>query len=284
MQRLEELVHSLDAKITIRSSLPGISVLTQQTTPPDSLYTAANDNEIAHNTDTRLLEDIGTKDLSLLVRLSTDLQCYITNIHDIVSKADDASLPAPSNIIYLPCKTLAKSFLDVYHQNIEFLHHVTYRPHVCRTLDQVYAAIDTGNRPHPGAVALLLSIFASSAALQVAISPHDDILGISALEANALCTIWAKSLFDCLDHSRRLGTASIEELQASITSFFLMYNLEGFSGRSRSGMVLSLAIARDLGLHRLDHPDTRQPSQVGLDKVETEVRRRIWWHLAATDW
>ena len=64
-----------------------------------------------------------------------------------------------------------------------------------------------------------------------------------------------------------------------------MYNLEGANSRTRTGMSLSLGIARDLGLHRLDHPTFRRhhPLEVA-DKIDLEIKRRIWWHLSVTDW
>jgi hypothetical protein len=291
LQRLEDLLQRVDAKVS--ATTPGYAShttphsLPQQLTPSDSHHTPiADDTEAAHNTDTRHLENIGTHNNEIKLAINLEYRVVHINYINYVEKLSRLRSPTSGQMIYLPQKFQAVAFLDVYHQHIEFLHHVTYTPHVYRTLDLVYEAIERHEQPSTGAVALLLSLFASAAALMFAIGPSDEVPGItiSVDEAQVLSTVWARYAFDCLDSSRRLGLISMEDLQASITAFFLMYNLEGFSGRSRSGMAVALAIAKDLGLHRLDHPDTRQASYQKLDNVELEVRRRVWWHLTATDW
>ena len=89
-----------------------------------------------------------------------------------------------------------------------------------------------------------------------------------------------KSALDLLDCSRHFGSGCIEDVQASITVFFLIYNLEGFSARARTGVGHGIAIARDLGLHRIDHPTEKKKR----DLLETEMARRVWWYMCAIDW
>lgn len=184
----------------------------------------------------------------------------------------------------LPLRSLAIALLDVYTEYIEFLHHLTYTPHVYHDLNQAYDAIESNDGVIPGTIALLLTIFASSMALQAAISRHENLLGIDAPTAQAATTVWVKAAFDCLDHSRRLGLGNLADLQATSTVFFLMYSLEGFSSRSRAGIGSALALAKELGLHRIDHPSNVQTTTDRQTQIETEVKRRVWWHLTATDW
>ncbi|ETN38726.1 uncharacterized protein HMPREF1541_06764 [Cyphellophora europaea CBS 101466] len=193
--------------------------------------------------------------------------------------------PATAGTIILPTRSEALSLLAVYEEHIEFLHHVTYTPRTYRILNQVYDVVERGDIPPPGLVSLLTSIFASSVAFQYAIGSRKDLLGISRPDARKAIVLWSKATFDCLDTSTRLGSYGLEDLQAFITIFFLMYNLEGANSRTRTGMSLSLGIARDLGLHRLDHPTFRRhhPLEVA-DKIDLEIKRRIWWHLSVTDW
>lgn len=283
LQRLEDLLLRVDAKVTapINSHTPDSTSYSsaQYQTPTNLQYVVASKSatEVAHQADTRILEDVSTKDNRLLVSLANELSYEIKDIDDIAAQA--ASRQA-SGVVVLPLKAQAINLLHVYHQHIEYLHHITYRPHVRRALDQVYSAIEQDTRPSHDSAALVLSILASSAALQFALA-DEDILGISPDNAYVVCRVWAKGAFDCLDHSRRLGQSSLEGLQAAITVFFLMYNLEGFSSRSRVGVAIGLGQAKDLGLHRVDHSSSASD---GLCKVDREIRRRIWWHSVATDW
>lgn len=274
----------MDAKITPTASRtlgPADYSSTQQRTPSDSQRTPGADVEEAHNSDTRLLEKIGTSNND--IKLSSDLEYRFAHTSHI-DHLSRQRWGLPTSVIYLPYKEQATAFLDVYQRHIEFLHHVTYSPHVYRTLNEVYEIVSSNGTPPPGSVALLLSIFASTAALKFAVGLADEIPDIRTTEAESLCTIWAKAALDCLDYSRRVGRTSMEDLQAMITTFFLMYNLEGFSSRSRSSMGMAISIAKELGLHRVDHSDSRQYYDNVADKVELEVKRRVWWHLAATDW
>ena len=49
---------------------------------------------------------------------------------------------------------------------------------------------------------------------------------------------------------------------------------------ARTGFGHGLAIARDLGLHCIDHPADKKDK----DLAETEVARRVWWYISGTDW
>jgi hypothetical protein len=44
--------------------------------------------------------------------------------------------------------------------------------------------------------------------------------------------------------------------------------------------ITSITLARDLSIHVLDHPARPKSKNV----IENEVKRRIWWFLATTDW
>lgn len=125
--------------------------------------------------------------------------------------------------------------------------------------------------------------FASVAAIQAS-APRSDI-AINHETARAVCIVWTKASLDCLEHSRRSGEETLADLQAMITVFFLVYNLEGFSARLRSGLTTGIALARGLGLHRIDHPaDRRHIPPHKQNNLELEVMRRVWWHVTATDW
>lgn len=57
-------------------------------------------------------------------------------------------------------------------------------------------------------------------------------------------------------------------------------NLQGLSKKYWLLHITSITLARDLSIHVLDHPARKKSKNV----IENEVKRRIWWFLATTDW
>ncbi|KAN0089916.1 hypothetical protein V8E51_018495 [Hyaloscypha variabilis] len=84
-------------------------------------------------------------------------------------------------------------------------------------------------------------------------------------EANIQTTQWITAFEDVLAISHRTTCLSIEGIQGISIVCFILLNIEGFSRRCRSLFHLTLLLARELDLH-------------------TEIGRRVWWHLVATDW
>lgn len=104
-------------------------------------------------------------------------------------------------------------------------------------------------------------------------------------EATECSLLWTKATFDVLDHCRRTTTGSMEEIQATIIVTFLVYHLEGFSARIRSLFSSAIAMAREISLHVVDRQDASSHQRESvMSVVETEMKRRIWCFLVATDW
>lgn len=98
---------------------------------------------------------------------------------------------------------------------------------------------------------------------------------------------WFRAALDLLDHSRRVLPGSLEIAQAAIILVFLDYNLEGFTSRARAILSQGLQTAKELALHRLDSPAAvrrREITPTIESMIETEMKRRVWWHLVSTDW
>jgi hypothetical protein len=65
----------------------------------------------------------------------------------------------------------------------------------------------------------------------------------------------------------------------------LCTQIEGFSGSFGILSVTGLQMARSMKIHWLDSvPYREQRRNHGADLVELEVKRRIWWHMVASDW
>lgn len=318
LQRVEDLLSRVDAKITaihvdshdsspasrsahtITGTYPSYAAsghqsrLTSAIPSPDShgqqsleqVFHRPTDAEAAHRADSHRLDSIGGRQSALTKALANQLQFMICPISETLSIHSSPSAPYTGNpVVILPTRVEALNMVAVYEENIEFLHHITYGPKTLAALNEVYDSLECNLTPRTGAVALIASICASAAAFQFSVGTKKDLLGIDPSHAETVCHKWAKATYDCLDASERMGLYGLEDLQAMITIFFLMYNLEGFSSRTLSGVSLCIGIARALGLHRVDH---LAMTQHGLaepeDQVELEIKRRIWWHTAATDW
>ena len=64
------------------------------------------------------------------------------------------------------------------------------------------------------------------------------------------------------------------------------YHLDGFSARGCLLSTAAASIARDLRLHRLDANNelsTENEASVRV-LIDREVKRRVFWYIASTDW
>jgi hypothetical protein len=170
--------------------------------------------------------------------------------------------------------------LEKYIQDIDHVHHVVHTPSLPTILDEVYTCLSQQGQVKPGNIILLLAIFASCTHSWV----HEDSkrggLFKTSRHANNQSPQWIKAIEDVLDIAQRTTIISIEGIQGIIITFFVMINFEGFSRRCRALYNTAHLLARDLGLHRIDHP----MNAALANTAEAEMGRRVWWYLVASDW
>jgi Fungal specific transcription factor domain len=161
---------------------------------------------------------------------------------------------------------------------------IVYIPFARDLLEEVYAQLDQEATCTYGHAAFLLGIFATTATIMTTQTAQVDVFGTTeAAEQSALA--WTKAALDLLEYSNQSGQGSVEEVQASILLGFLLYNLEGFSARAKSLNCAAISIARTLALHTIDSmKEKSRRSHSQQEVVQIEVKRRVWWHLVATDW
>ncbi|TVY15306.1 putative transcription factor lepB [Lachnellula arida] len=184
----------------------------------------------------------------------------------------------PLRCVWLPLYTEAKILLEKYIDDIDHVHHLAHSPSIPAVLDDVYECLNQG-QVKPGNIMLLLGLFA--AATQGWVQP-DCRRGLfsTCAEANSQSPMWIKAVEDVLDIFHRTSSVPMEGIQAvSITSFVLL-NMEGYTRRCKALCDMALNLSRDLGLHLLDHPSNAQSA----NSARTEIGRRVWWYLVATDW
>ena len=181
--------------------------------------------------------------------------------------------------IWLPEYPEAKILLEKYIRDIDHIHHVVHTPSLPSILDEVYACLSQQGHLNPGSVILLLSIFASSTHCWLQRDCANGLFSASG-EANSQAQLWVKATEDILDIAHRTASVSIAGLQGIIIISFVLGNLEGFSRRCRILCSMGILLARELGLHCLDHPSNAKLT----NPSEVEMGRRVWWYLVASDW
>jgi hypothetical protein len=181
--------------------------------------------------------------------------------------------------VWLPEYHEAKVLLDKYIEDVDFMHHVGHIPTIKIVLEEVYASLARQGHADLSQIILLLSIFASSTHFWV---PNDCLRGLvlSPEEANRQAPFWIKATQDVLDIAHRITCISIEGIQGAINLMYVVVSQEGISRRGRSLLSMAIQMCRELGLHRLDHPENASTA----NSAQSEIGRRVWWYLVATDW
>ncbi|KAM0420720.1 hypothetical protein ACHAPT_011502 [Fusarium lateritium] len=167
---------------------------------------------------------------------------------------------------------------------ITFMHHIVHNPSLCNLVDEVYDTLDEGTQVPLCSVVLLLAVCANVTYSWTAQDNETARLFTDAAEANSQALIWLKGTMDVFDVAQRNLQVELESAQGLIIMSFVLLNIEGISIRARNYLFQAIAISRELGLHRLDHPfssTTGHPK--GLTGIKAEAARRVWWYLVGLD-
>ncbi|PHH79339.1 hypothetical protein CDD82_2441 [Ophiocordyceps australis] len=200
-----------------------------------------------------------------------------------VDSASSLSTGKVFKCIWLPRRDEAHILLQKYINDINHLFNFLHAPSLIKFMDgAVYDAVDQGTPVHLGGLVLLLSIFACA---MFAWTPKDDArcLFVSVSEAHAQTNKWFKAALDVMGYVQRTAHISFECLQGLNVGFFAITTIEGISWRARAVHSHALAMARELGLHSIDHPRNR-PQSDNTVCIKTEYERRLWAYLASNDW
>jgi hypothetical protein len=195
------------------------------------------------------------------------------------SGSTELSASELSRCIWLPQHSEARVLLDKYIQDIDHFHHIVHVPSLPSLVDNFYESLNPQGNVSPGVVILLLGVFATATYSWVAEDLERGVFPEPA-EANRQLQLWTKSVEDVLDIAHRTTTVSIEGVQGAIITFWVLFNRDGFTRRAWSLWNMALMLGRQLNLHFLDHP-----SNSGVvNEAETEIKRRVWWYIVASDW
>ncbi|TVY69302.1 putative transcription factor lepB [Fusarium oxysporum f. sp. cubense] len=187
--------------------------------------------------------------------------------------------------IQLPPKWEVMRLFQVYFQYLGHVQNIIYEPHACILVDEAYDQIvNISATTAPRGLALILSVIALATILE----PVDGNL-TSAIpilkERLVLFAAYIRMAMDCLEQHRRRADHTLDNVQALILLSFGIHHTETFSPRYRVLLAEAIAVSHSLGLHVVDRVSVRRDhSKVDGDPVTQEIKRRVWWYLAATDW
>ena len=183
-----------------------------------------------------------------------------------------------SRCIWLPPRAEAKILLEKFIRVAHHLPSITHIPSLPSILEQVYVELNQQRQIQLGQLILLLSIFATATHAWM---QSDCAYGLfsTSVKANDQASLWIKAAEDALDIACRSPKVSIEGVQGAVIIRFVAANIDGLH-RCRVLFPMGLVLARDLGLHRVDHPFNANMANT----AQSEIGRRIWWYLCASDW
>ncbi|PIA93035.1 hypothetical protein CB0940_04805 [Cercospora beticola] len=186
----------------------------------------------------------------------------------------------------MPTYDLAMSFLDAYAKALDAMQHIVHIDSTRDAVNRAYSDLEAGREVDPGILCLILGICACLTFYWSTTGRSWGTELFHELEpAHKAAAHWAEQGLYAMQQMH-LATASytIESVQGMIMLTFLFYHIEGFT--ARVGLMHSSAItmARSLGLHRTDSPQAATANLSQAETITKEVQRKVWWHLACTDW
>ena len=196
-------------------------------------------------------------------------------------------LPAPNltfkGCIKLPTRQEALDcFLAFNSSTFGFLP-VMHGPTVHSMILNLYSDLESGAEPPRAAIAALLTSLAAASDVFSCTNSCDngDLLSGDHEASTTTTSQWLQSTLSLL-HECQISTAPVclEEVQARVVLSYVLSNTEGTSPRYRYLHGTCVSLARELGLHVVDANTGSQSD----GKSAKEVKRRLWWYIASTDW
>ena len=209
--------------------------------------------------------------------------CPIAEITDAPAYINHSTASfEPLRCIWLPQYSEAKILVEKYVQDIDHVHHVVHTPSLPALLSRAYSCLSVPGsvtKLGGGLIFLFLGIFACATNSWTQLDCGCGLFSACA-DANAQAPLWVKALEDVLDIAHRTMGVSMEGVQGVTIAAFVVLNISGYSRRCKALFNMALLLARDAGLHVLDHPSNADSANM----VRTEIGRRLWWYLVASDW
>lgn len=184
--------------------------------------------------------------------------------------------------VWLPPHADTKAMLHDFVKNAYHLMPILHLISTQSTFDQIYSQINSKNMDNicHADISLLFSICAASALFWNPTVPFQH-----RFESDQVAILasgcWNRSALDLLAQSQRLGAHSLQAAQATAILAYLAYNIHGPSTQFFHLHTASVTACRNLRIHVTDSPGHDSSTD---DAAQREIKRRLWWHVAANDW
>jgi hypothetical protein len=172
--------------------------------------------------------------------------------------------------------------LDHFTKTVDAIYRILHVPTTWRWLKELYTDLNSNRLPSATQLAFFLGIFAGSAYMSKS-DLQFELAPLSGRSPIALAESWFKQAVLLL--TKPPVPPSTQGLQTLTNLIHLCTQIEGVAGSFSILSMSGLQMARLMRVHRLDAPRYRKErGKNGADMVDIEVKRRIWWHLVASDW
>lgn len=171
--------------------------------------------------------------------------------------------------------------IDYYFSHVNWIYQIVHEPTVRQRFDSLYTSLFYGTDIKHDHLALISTIFALSAYFSGPMSG----LHFKHSEAMLYSRKYTLLAQEALSAANCLSMPTIEGLQSLILiSQHMMPNI-GAIATLRTLAATIMHTARAMSLHQIDSSkNKRLRESVPVDYADLEVKRRIWWHIASTDW
>lgn len=197
---------------------------------------------------------------------------------------DPPTTDVPNNVKWrnlqslLPDIHLARLLFEHYVQTADCLHREIHVPSTRTLLEVTYNELSGSMMGLHETIILFLSIFASSA-FYVCHS-HSHAISDQLKDASKWHNTWKEAALLALLQPDAIRSSSLVSLQTILIMTYLIWDTEGQSSMFHTLRGIAHSKAIQMKIHRLDaHHPTEDD-----DVIVTELKRRLWWHLASTDW
>ncbi|GLA55670.1 hypothetical protein AnigIFM63604_002612 [Aspergillus niger] len=175
---------------------------------------------------------------------------------------------AHSLLFYHPPLTESVTLFGVFQENVSPMVRIFHMPTLARNYWDAVASLESLDKDTE---ALLFAIYYSAV---ISMEPEQCLRTIGVSKAHASET-YLFAAEQALARADLLNTQSVTLLQAAVLFLFALRN-EDDSRTVWSLTALIFHIAQAMGLHR-------DGVVFGLKPMETELRRRLWWHICLLD-
>ncbi|KAL4758932.1 Zn(II)2Cys6 transcription factor [Aspergillus foveolatus] len=160
---------------------------------------------------------------------------------------------------------------------------VLHIPSTRALMQQIYQNLLDGDEPYIAGLALVYAIFAGAALAWT--TELLEALHATQDEAKTAFSTYSHLALSILDDRQHAVPSSTVTLQAITTLGYVLSHTDGFSQKVHTLRIRQLLVARSMQIHRLDTAKRREERRLnGSNVIETEVQRRIWWHMVSSDW